>query len=90
MKSGTNRLLVAQRIDGVGKVSDVLKSILLGYAAIVVLGSLFTYAKYNIFQSPGLSLEQLFDKLIIIFSVSGIIVIFLVIFSAGNVFQLLA
>ena len=58
-----------------------IKSILLVYAAIIVLGSLFTYAKYNIFQSPGLSLEQLFDKLIIIFSVSGIIVIFFVIFS---------
>lgn len=58
-----------------------IKSILLVYAVIIVLGSLFTYAKYNIFQSPGLSLEQLFDKLIIIFSVSGIIVIFFVIFS---------
>ena len=44
-----------------------IKSILLGYAAIVVLGSLFTYAKYNIFQSPGLSFQQLFNKLIIIF-----------------------
>ena len=47
-----------------------IKSILLGYAAIVVLGSLFTYAKYNIFQSPGLSIQQLLDKLFIIFSIS--------------------
>ncbi|MCP5063190.1 MAG: hypothetical protein GY936_12100 [Ignavibacteriae bacterium] len=58
-----------------------IKTILLGYAGIIVLGSIFTYAKYNIFQSPGLSFEQLFDKLIIIFTISGIIVLFFVIFS---------
>ncbi len=58
-----------------------IKTIMLGYAAIVVLGTLFTYAKYNIFQSPGLSFQQLFDKLIITFSVSGLIVLFFVIFS---------
>lgn len=58
-----------------------IKYILLGYAAIVVLGTLFTYAKYNIFQSPGLSFQQLFNKLIIIFSISGLIVLFFVIFS---------
>ena len=38
-----------------------IKNILLGYGAIVVLGTLFTYAKYNIFQSPGLSIPQLFN-----------------------------
>ncbi len=58
-----------------------IKSILLGYAVIVVLGSLFTYAKYNIFQSPGLSIQQLLDKLVIIFSISGLVVLFFVIFS---------
>ena len=58
-----------------------IKYILLGYAAIVVLGTLFTYAKYNIFQSPGLSFQQLFNKLIITFSISGLIVLFFVIFS---------
>ena len=58
-----------------------IKFILLGYAAIVVLGTLFTYAKYNIFQSPGLSFQQLFDKLIITFAVSGLIVLFFVLFS---------
>ncbi len=58
-----------------------IKTILLGYAEIIVLGSIFTYAKYNVFQSPGLSFEQLFDKLIIIFTISGIIVLFFVIFS---------
>ena len=58
-----------------------IKYILMAYAVIIVLGSAFTYAKYNIFQSPGLSLPQLFDKLIIIFSISGLIVLFFVIFS---------
>ena len=58
-----------------------IKVILLLYALIVVLGSLFTYAKYNIFQSPGLSIHELFDKLIIIFSVSGLIMLFFVLFS---------
>lgn len=58
-----------------------IKNILMAYAIIIVLGSAFTYAKYNIFQSSGLSLSQLFDKLIIIFSISGLIVLFFVIFS---------
>lgn len=50
-----------------------VKSILLIFIALVVLGSLFTYAKYNIFSSQGLSVAQLFDKLIIIVSIIGII-----------------
>ena len=58
-----------------------IKNILMAYAIIIVLGSAFTYVKYNIFQSPGLSFPQLFDKLIIIFSISGLIVLFFVIFS---------
>lgn len=58
-----------------------IKSILSFYAAIIVLGSIFTYAKYNIFRSSGLSVEQLFDKLIIIFTISGLIVFFWVILS---------
>ena len=58
-----------------------IKSILLGYAAIIVLGSLFTYAKYNIFQSPSLSIQKLLNKLFIIFSISGLIVLFFVMFS---------
>jgi len=58
-----------------------LKIILTLYATIIVLGSLFTFAKYNIFQSPGLSVEQLFEKLLIIFYITGLIMIFLVIFS---------
>ena len=58
-----------------------IKTILFGYLTMVVLGFLFTYAKYNIFQSPGLSLEQLVDKLIIIFLIIGLIIGFLVLFS---------
>jgi len=50
-----------------------VKSILLIFIALVVLGSLFTYAKYNIFSSQALSVAQLFDKLIIIVSIIGII-----------------
>ena len=51
-----------------------IKTVLLGYAVLIVAGTLFTYARYNIFQSPGLSAAQLFDKLIIIFTITGIIV----------------
>ncbi len=58
-----------------------IKSILLIYALFIVLGSLFTYAKYNIFQSPGLSFGQLLDKLIIIFIITGLIMLFFILFS---------
>jgi hypothetical protein len=58
-----------------------IKTILLGYLAIVVLGSLFTYLKYNLFQSPGLSFEQLLGKLLIISVISGLIVGFFILFS---------
>jgi len=58
-----------------------IKSILLIYTLFIVLGSLFTYAKYNIFQSPGLSFGQLFDKLIIIFIITGLIMLFFILFS---------
>ncbi len=58
-----------------------VKSILLIYIGFVLLGFLFTYVKYNVLQSPGLSFEQLFDKLIIIASVSGLIMAFWIVFS---------
>ena len=58
-----------------------IKAILLGYVLIVVLGGLFTYAKYNIFQSPGLSGAEIIDKMIIVASVSGLIVLFFTLFS---------
>ena len=50
-----------------------VKSILLIYIVLVVFGSLFTYARYNIFQSPGLSYKQLFDKFIIVVTITGLI-----------------
>jgi hypothetical protein len=50
-----------------------IKSILLIYLGLVILGSLFTYAKYNIFQSPGLSIGQLLHKTLIIAAILGII-----------------
>ncbi|MEN8186269.1 MAG: hypothetical protein ABFR05_03965 [Bacteroidota bacterium] len=58
-----------------------VKSILLIYVVFVILGSLFTYAKYNIFRSPGLSFEQLFDKLIIIFTIIGLMMGFWILLS---------
>jgi hypothetical protein len=58
-----------------------VKSILLIYIVFVVLGGLFTYAKYNIFQSPGLSFEQLFDKLIIVVAIIGLIMGFWILLS---------
>jgi hypothetical protein len=58
-----------------------IKIILLIYVVFVVLGSIFTYAKYNIFQSPGLSFQQLFDKLIIIITIIGLIMGFWVLLS---------
>ena len=50
-----------------------IMNIILYYLILVVMGSVFTYLKYNVFQSPGLSFEQLFDKLIIIISIIGLI-----------------
>lgn len=58
-----------------------VKSILLIYLLLIILGSLFTYAKYNIFQSPGLTFQQLFDKLIIIIVIIGIILGFWILLS---------
>ena len=58
-----------------------VKSILLFYALIVVLGSLFTWAKYNLIGKQELSLAELMDKLLIIFAVSGLLVLFFVVFA---------
>ena len=58
-----------------------IKVILGAWALIVILGSIFTYAKYNIFQDEGLSASELLDKLIIVASVSGLIVLFFALFS---------
>lgn len=58
-----------------------IKTILLICIVFVVLGSLFTYAKYNIFQNPGLLFEQLFDKLIIIVTIIGLMMGFWILLS---------
>ena len=58
-----------------------IKSLLLIYLLLIVLGSGFTYLKYNVFQSPGLSFKQLFDKLIIVFAIIGIMLLFFSLFS---------
>lgn len=58
-----------------------IKSLVLIYLLLVILGSAFTYLKYNVFQSPGLSFKELFDKLIIVFAVIGIMLLFFSLFS---------
>ena len=58
-----------------------LKIILLGYVAIVFLGSIFTYLKYNVFQGADLSVSQMFNKLFIISIICGLIVLFYVLLS---------
>jgi len=58
-----------------------VKSILLIYLLLVVLGSLFTIVKYNLIAGAALSFAQLFDKLIIVYAVTGIILLFFIIFS---------
>lgn len=57
-----------------------LKTMLLIYLAFVILGSLFTYLKYNVFQSSPLSFPELMDKLFIIFAITGIILLFFILF----------
>ena len=58
-----------------------IKSVLIFYGLIVVLGTIFTYLKYNVFTDANLSLAQLGHKLIIIFTITGLLVIFFVNFS---------
>jgi len=50
-----------------------IKSILLIYLVFVILGGIFTYLKYNVFQNPGLSIGELFNKLLIIVTIVGLI-----------------
>lgn len=56
-------------------------TILLGYALILILGSIFIYLKYNVFLKDGLSLSALLDKFLIVAAVSGLLVLFWVLFS---------
>ena len=58
-----------------------IRTILVAYALIIVLGSLFVFLKYNVFQDPGLSFKQLLHKMLIVTAVSGLMVLFFLIFS---------
>jgi len=58
-----------------------VKSILLIYLLLVVLGSLFTLVKYKPISGTGLTFAQLFDKLLIVYAVTGLILLFFIIFS---------
>jgi hypothetical protein len=58
-----------------------IKVILAGYGLIIVAGSIFTYLKYNVFTDNELTIPEMLDKLIIILTISGLIVLFWVIFS---------
>ena len=58
-----------------------LKSILGIYFVMILLGSLFTYAKYNLFRDEGLTWGQLWGKLVILYIVTGIILGFFILFS---------
>jgi hypothetical protein len=59
------------------KLSAVLKL----YFIILILGSLFVYVKYNIAMDAGLSFFGLMEKIFVTASVTGLLVLFFVIFS---------
>lgn len=52
------------------------KHLFLGYLGLVLLGSMFTYAKYNIFSDANLSWSQLFEKFYIVASICGLLLLF--------------
>ena len=58
-----------------------IKNLILIYIAFVVLGSIFIFAKYNVFQDYGLSFAQLFDKIKIVAAIIGIILGFWILLS---------
>ena len=58
-----------------------IKTIIIYYVVFVLLGSLFTYVKYNVVQSPELTLIQLFDKIKIVAAIIGLMMGFWIILS---------
>jgi hypothetical protein len=58
-----------------------IKTLLLIYGLIVVLGSAFIYIKYMLIQTPALSWEALLNKIYIVAAVSGLVVFFFVLFA---------
>jgi len=57
-----------------------ISSLLAVYGLLIVVGSLFTYLKYNVFSDANLTFGQLFDKLIIIFVITGLLLLFFILF----------
>ncbi|HKK61701.1 MAG TPA: hypothetical protein VJ951_04025 [Bacteroidales bacterium] len=57
------------------------KNIIVLYIVFVLMGSIFTYVKYNIVQKANLSVEQLAGKLFIIFTLTALLMGFWMLFS---------
>lgn len=57
-----------------------IKTLLLLYSAILVLGCIFTFLKYNVFQKADLSNIELLEKFGVIAAISGLIVLFFTVF----------
>lgn len=58
-----------------------IKTLIIYYVVFVLLGSLFTYVKYKVAQSPGLTILQLFDKIKIVAAIIGLMMGFWIILS---------
>jgi hypothetical protein len=50
-----------------------IKNIIMIFIGFAILGSIFTYAKYNLLQSPALSMALIFDKIKIVIFIVGLI-----------------
>lgn len=57
-----------------------IKALIFIYLGLVVIGSLYTYLKYNVILDAGLTLKDLFDKLIAVFSIIGLLMLFFILF----------
>lgn len=57
-----------------------IRSVLLIYLAIVILGTIFTYVKYNVVMDQGLGIQQIFSKVIIVIAVTGLMLLFFILF----------
>ena len=58
-----------------------LKAIAFIYIFIILLGGLFTFLRYNVFGSADLTFVQLMNKFLIVMAVSGLLLLFFVIFT---------
>ncbi|MEJ2595127.1 MAG: hypothetical protein P8100_08395 [bacterium] len=55
--------------------------ILLIYIVFIILGGAFVYIKYSLMQSPGLSVNQMVEKMMIIATITGLILGFWILLS---------